>query len=69
MRRNAVLERVKPGFTEDITENNEVLMLLEKVIEIMNNGFEAMDIRFHLIEEKLGKVNSLLEQMGTDKRI
>lgn len=69
MGKNAVYECVQPGFTKKANENGEILLLLEKVIAIMNRGFENMDTRLQLIEEKLEVVDRLLKQMGTDKRI
>lgn len=41
-------------------------MLVEKVIAFINNGFETMDIRLQLMEEKIDLVNKLLMQMGAD---
>ncbi|MHB8064125.1 MAG: hypothetical protein ACYDG2_16105 [Ruminiclostridium sp.] len=69
MRKNAILERVKLGFTGEITEKDVVRVLLKNVIGVMNRGFENMDTRFQLMEEQLDGVKRLIEQMGTDKRI
>lgn len=63
MGRNAMFECANPGFTKKATENGEILLLLEKVIEIMNRGFENMDTRLQLVEEELGVVDRLLKQM------
>lgn len=64
MGKNAVLERVNISFPTNVTENNEVLVLVEKVIEIMNKGFGNLDTRFQLMEEQLDGLKKLLEQMG-----
>jgi hypothetical protein len=67
MGKNAVYEYVQPVSYDGTAD--EMLVLLQKVIAIMNRGFENMDTRLQLVEEKLGVVDRLLKQMGTDKRI
>lgn len=67
MGKNAVYEYVQPVSYDGTAD--EMLVLLQKVIAIMNRGFENMDTRLQLVEEKLDVVDRLLKQMGTDKRI
>jgi hypothetical protein len=67
MGKNDVLERASPVYTGETIEKDEILVLLEKIIEIMNKGFENMNTRFRLMEEQLNGLQRLLEQMNIYK--
>ena len=73
MRKNAVLNSIKPVTDKASPEKSryidysEILVMWEKVMKIMKDGFEAMDIRFQAISDQLAHVNELIKQMEIGK--
>lgn len=67
MGKNTVLECIKPVINGGISTKDEILVLLEKVLEIMENGFVSMDTRLQIMEEQLNRVKGLIEKMNINR--
>lgn len=74
MGRNVVFNSIKPVTDEASPEKNpyvdfsKILVMWERVMDMMKEGFEAMESRFKTINEQLVDVNELIKQMEINNR-
>ena len=74
MKRNAVFNCLQPANNMDSTEKgryvnySEILVMWEKVMKMMKEGFDAMESRFKIFNDQLAHVNELIKQMEINKR-